>query len=103
MGEILILIRTALVGVLLGGMFYAGLWWTVRRSVSVKSRRRLASRRFPAADVRISVGGFYLVARGDWRALLACLLGFLMARICVTRLTRAPSERKSPLFQGVGR
>jgi len=45
----------------------------------------------------VALGGFYLVARGDWQRLLACLLGFVMARLVVTRLTRAPrGDRVDP-------
>jgi hypothetical protein len=45
-------------------------------------------------------GGFYLVSRGDWRRLLACLLGFLLARILVTRFTRGAIEAKNQVGEG---
>ena len=101
MGEILILIRTLLVGALLGGMFYGGLWWTVRRAVSIRHIGVWVSGSF-LLRTSIAVGGLYFATHGDWRALLACLLGFLMARICVTRLTRAPPEPKGRLLEGFG-
>jgi F1F0 ATPase subunit 2 len=51
----------------------------------------------------IAVGGFYGVSRGDWRGLLACLPGFLIARIAVTRLVRrAPVAAKNRGLQGAG-
>ncbi len=40
----------------------------------------------------ITLAGFYFVGRGDWRRLIACLLGFVVARFVVTWLTRAPVE-----------
>jgi len=38
--------------------------------------------------VSLVLGGFYLIARDDWRALLVGLLGFVIARMAVTRFTR---------------
>jgi len=35
------------------------------------------------------LAGFYFIALGHWQRLLAALFGFAMARLMVTRLTRA--------------
>lgn len=79
-----------LAGLLLGGVFFFGLWWTVRRS--------LASER-PALWVSVSllvrmtlaVAGLYLIGRGSVARLLLCLLGMLVARFIVIRTThRSP-------------
>jgi F1F0 ATPase subunit 2 len=76
----------------LGTIFFGGLWWTIRRAVS---SQRAAAWFFGSLLLRtmIAVAGFYFVAQGDWRRLLACLLGFLLARLAVTQLTRAPVAR----------
>jgi len=37
--------------------------------------------------------GFHLVGGGHWQRLVACLLGFLIARLVVMRLTRAGEGR----------
>jgi F1F0 ATPase subunit 2 len=37
----------------------------------------------------IALAGFYFVARGHWERLLVSLLGFVVARLFVTRLSRA--------------
>lgn len=81
-------------GVFLGAMFYAGLWWTVRRGVS---SRRAALWFAGSLSLRMAVtlAGFYLVSAGHWDRLLPCLLGFAMARVAVTRLTR-PSRPSPP-------
>jgi F1F0 ATPase subunit 2 len=101
MSETSILIMALLAGVLLGMIFYGGLWWTVRRSVSSKTMSVWLIGSFPFRAI-IAVGGFYLVSRGDWRSLLLCLLGFLIARICVTRLLRGPHEPKNRCVRGTG-
>jgi F1F0 ATPase subunit 2 len=82
-------------GVLLGAMFYGGLWWTVRRGVSSK---RAALRFLGSLLLRLGVAlaGFYFVAGGHWERLLLCLLGFVMARLAVTWLTRPSGENQRP-------
>ena len=78
-------------GVLLGAIFFGGLWWTVRKGVS---SQQPALWFFGSLLLRTSIAlaGFYFVAGGHWERLLVCLLGFVMARLIVTRLTRPPVE-----------
>jgi F1F0 ATPase subunit 2 len=81
-------------GVLLGAMFFGGLWWTVRKGVSSKQPALW----FVASlllRTSIALVGFYVVARGHWERLLLCLLGFVMARLVVTWFTRAAEEPTS--------
>jgi F1F0 ATPase subunit 2 len=80
-------------GAVLGGVFYAGLWWTVRRAASFRhpGPSVLASLLLRMA---ITLGGFYLVADGDWLRLLFCLLGFMVARAAVTWLTCLPPSTR---------
>jgi len=44
--------------------------------------------------VGITLAGFYFVSNGHWQRLLLCLLGFVMARLIVTRLTRSSEENQ---------
>ena len=76
-------------GVALGAIFFGGLWWTIRRGVSSQVPGLLFAGSL-LLRTSVTVGGFYFVSHGDWRKLLACLLGFITARIFVTRLTRVP-------------
>jgi len=46
----------------------------------------------------ITRGGFYFIARGHWERLLVCLLGFVVARLVVMRLTRT-AEKPTYLAQ----
>ena len=78
-------------GGLLGAFFFGGLWWSVRKSlVSTKAAQWV----FGSLLLRMGVTmtGFYVVAGGDWRRMLSCLVGFILARQIVTRLTRLPEE-----------
>jgi F1F0 ATPase subunit 2 len=112
MNEISILIMALLAGISLGAIFYGGLWWTVRRSVASKTLSFWLLGSF-VLRTSIAVGGFYLVSRDDWRSLLTCLLGFLIARIAVTHLIKrmptpvpgpvpVPVEQKNRCAQGGG-
>jgi len=91
MNELLIGALAWLAGLLLGGIFFGGLWWTVRKSVS---SQRPALWLLPSLLLRMSItlGGFYFVSDGHWQRWLLCLLGFIMARLIVTRLTRTSGE-----------
>jgi len=91
MNETLTLVLVLVTGVFLGAVFFGGLWWTVQKGVSSK---RSVLWFFGSLLLRTSIAlaGFYLVARGHWERLLVCLLGFVIARLVVTRLTRAAEQ-----------
>jgi F1F0 ATPase subunit 2 len=78
-------------GVLFGVFFFGGLWWTVRQGISSKRVALwfLGSMLLRTCTVLL---GFYFVSGGDWKRLLASLLGFFIARLVVTRLTRAAQQ-----------
>jgi F1F0 ATPase subunit 2 len=75
-------------GMVLGTLFFGGLWWTVHRGLNAA----LPALWFGLSAflrMAITMAGFYYVARLGWLSLIACLCGFLIARASVTRLTRA--------------
>jgi F1F0 ATPase subunit 2 len=76
-----------LAGVGLGVIFFGGLWWTIRKSLSSKWPAVWFLGSIPLRTMIVLVG-FYFVAGGDWRKLLLGLLGFLIARLGVMRFTR---------------
>ena len=91
MNEFVYLAAALAGGVLLGAIFFGGLWWTVIRGVSSE---RPALWFFGSILLRMGVtfGGFHLIARDHWERWLLCLLGFLLARVIVRWLTRPRSE-----------
>ena len=95
MNEMLSLALAGVAGLLLGAIFFGGLWWTVRKGVSSK---RPALWFFGSLVLRMSIAlaGFYFVGRGHWERLVACLLGFIIARFIVTRLTCPTVEHHGP-------
>ena len=86
-------------GMLLGIVFFGGLWWTIRQGISSDAP---ALWFFASVLIRtgICVSGFYLIAQGDWRRLLICVAGFFAARIAVTMLTRVRVGTRELLVEG---
>ena len=95
MNETLSLVLALVAGVLLGAIFFGGLWWTVSRGLSSK---RPAFWFFGSLLLRTSIAlaGFYFIARGHWERLLVCLLGFVIARISVVRITQEAGLTPTP-------
>jgi len=92
MNDALSLVLALGAGGVIGAMFFGGLWWTVRKGLTSKKPSLWF---FGSLVVRtiIALAGFYLVSGGQWKRLLACLLGFVIARIIVIRLTGPPIEQ----------
>ncbi|HEX8873406.1 MAG TPA: ATP synthase subunit I [Nitrosospira sp.] len=87
-------------GILLGAIFFAGLWWTIRHGLS--SRRPgfwfICSMLLRTG---FTVTGFYfLLTLPDhgWKALAAGLLGFIIARLAATRFLPVAELRVKKQF-----
>ena len=95
MNESLGLAGALVAGLLLGAMFFGGLWWTVREGLSAK---RVARWFLGSLLIRMSVtlAGIYVVSGHHWERFLLCLLGFTMARGLVRLLTRPSGDNQSP-------
>ncbi|MDO7597673.1 MAG: ATP synthase subunit I [Pseudomonadota bacterium] len=85
------LILSIIVGMALGLFFFGGLWWTVRKAINSSNP---ALWFFGSVMLRMAfvISGFYLVMAGDWRRLCIALVGFIIARILVTRFSPSPQE-----------
>jgi F1F0 ATPase subunit 2 len=97
MNDILALALASLAGALLGAFFFGGLWWTVRKGVASE---RPALWFFGSLLLRTGMvlAGFYFVSQDHWSRFLACLAGFVIARVIVVKwLTRAPAKDQTPL------
>jgi F1F0 ATPase subunit 2 len=75
------------IGIVLGVLFFGGLWWTVRRGLTA-ANPALWFGVSALSRMAITLSGLYYVARAGWPSLLACLCGLLIARVATTRLTR---------------
>lgn len=89
MNEVLSWVVATGAGLGLGAIFFAGLWWTIRKGVA-SPRPALWFLGSLLLRTSIVLAGFYVVGRGHWERMLLCLLGFVVARFVVTWLTRPP-------------
>ncbi len=78
-------------GAALGGVFFGGLWWTVKKGVSSKHPALWFTGSF-LLRMSIAMAGLQLVSGGHWQRLLSCLLGFVVAHPVVTWLSRSSAE-----------
>jgi F1F0 ATPase subunit 2 len=76
-------------GLLLGAVFFGGLWWTVRKGVSSQRQALWFLGSFVLRSL-VVVTGFHVVSDGHWQRLLACLFGFAVARLIVIWLAPSP-------------
>ena len=79
MSGFIVLVLAAAAGAGLGLLYYGGLWLTVRRLPGSGRPALLFGGRFAGRTGRTLLG-FYLVMDGGWGRMLACLVGFIMAR-----------------------
>ena len=85
-----VLLGVLAVGMVLGLVFFGGLWWTLRRGLASAHPARWFVLSL-LVRVAVVLGGLYLAGAGQWQRLLVCLLGFGLARLLVLRHTRAPA------------
>lgn len=93
MNEFVYKILAFIVGLLLGTIFFGGLWFTVRK---------LATSKIPALwflgsfllRVSITLIGFYYISSGSWQRLLICVAGFITARYSVIYFTKSNNEKQ---------
>ena len=78
-----------LAGMALGLFFFGGLWWTVRKGTTSANPALWFLGSF-LLRTGMALGGFYAVGAGDWRRLLAALVGFVLARVLLIRFTPTP-------------
>ena len=95
MNDLLQLVMVLLAGILLGTLFFGGLWWTVLKGLSARQ---------PALWFGVSLllrtgivlAGFYIVSGAEWKRLLLCLFGFIVARFVVTRRVKSWELNHAP-------
>jgi F1F0 ATPase subunit 2 len=101
MHDALTLVVAWAAGIGLGALFFGGLWWTVRKALSA-SQPALWFAGSLVLRTGIALAGLYWVSGRDWERMVACLLGFVTARLIVTvfvgrlgRLHTRPTQEAS--------
>lgn len=83
-------------GLLLGILFFGGLWLTVKKAVTAKVPALWI---FSSFFLRISITlvGFYFIGAGNWQRLIVSVIGFIVARFIVIRFTKPIDEKQRSL------
>ncbi len=92
MNEIVNTILVFAAGIVLGVIFFGGLWLTVKRIVNSKKVALWFLGSF-VVRVAITLSGFYFVGGDDMKRLLVCLAGFVAARFVVLHFTKMPTAK----------
>jgi F1F0 ATPase subunit 2 len=72
-------------GVIIGLLYFAGLWQTVERLNDSPRPYRLLALSY-TGRMAMATGGFYLILVNGWVQLAAALAGFLMARTVLMKI-----------------
>ena len=86
-------------GIVLGALFFAGLWLSVQKLRHAKRPGLLMLVGY-AVRMMIVVSGFYLLSNGDWHKLVAALAGFILARILIVRMLAGHGQRSIDAVRG---
>ena len=92
--DILLLLPVLLGGILLGIIFFAGLYWTVQLGMK-STHPALCFLGSFLLRTTITLSGIYLLTDGQWPRLLACMLGFIGIRFAVTAITMHPLAERA--------
>lgn len=100
MNEVFPLILAFLGGVLLGALFFGGLWWSIQKGVT---SRVPALWFFGSLLLRMGAAltGFYYIGGTDWQRLVSCLIGFVVARMVTSWVIRPIYELKDFRKEGI--
>ena len=81
-------------GVLLGLLYFGGLWLTIKKLIRSKHPALLAMGSFTSRTV-ICVTAFYLIFRvGDWIGLLVGVAGFFVTKLFMVRHFRTAGHHQ---------
>lgn len=80
----LVIVPGLLGGLLIGVVFFGGLFWTIQRLPTAQNPALLFFVSF-VVRTAIALGGFYVVAAGNWQRVLVAAVGFFVARVILVR------------------
>jgi F1F0 ATPase subunit 2 len=85
MFEFIVLTIPAILGIILGVFYFGGLWLTLKH-LSISHQTTLLALGSFLGRSMICILGFYLAARNGWEWLVFSLVGFILAKLTLTRL-----------------
>jgi F1F0 ATPase subunit 2 len=101
MNETIYMIFAFIAGLVLGTLFFGGLWFTVKKAVTAKIPALWIFSSF-FLRIGITLVGFYFISSGNWKRLLICVTGFIIARFFVIHFTKLADEKQMQFRKEVG-
>jgi F1F0 ATPase subunit 2 len=92
MNEIIYMVFVFTAGLVLGILFFGGLWLTVKKAV-FSQRPALWFISSFLIRVSITLVGFYYLSQGSWKNLLISVSGFIIARSIIIYKTKSIEEK----------
>jgi len=83
--EILYLVLAFIAGIGLAGLHFAGLWLTISKLATSKHPGVLTMLSL-LVRLSLTLTAIYFVMGGHWQRLLACVVGFFIARLVAVRI-----------------
>ncbi len=94
------MVVATLAGMLLGILFFGGLWFTVKKTFTTKIPALWIFGSF-MLRIGIALAGFYFIGSGNWKKMLGSLVGFIIARFVVIHFTKSIDQKKMQLKKEV--
>ena len=98
--DLIHLLPALFAGIGLGVLFFGGLWLTIRMGLQSKNSGLIFTMSF-IVRMTVILMGFYYVGASDWQKMLACLAGFLIARLVITRYTKKHNRSEATMIKEV--
>ncbi len=89
--EIINLCYPLIAGLLLGMIFFGGLWWTIKKGLLSPNPAWWFLLSF-LLRTGFVLTGFYFIGGRQWQRLVLCFVGFFIARFIVNHLTIKSSK-----------
>jgi len=93
MNEIVFMILAFVAGLVIGTIFFGGLWFTVKKGITSKKPTLLFFFSF-VLRTGIALIGFYYISQNIWQRFLICLVGFVIARFIIALITKPIMEKQ---------
>jgi F1F0 ATPase subunit 2 len=81
-------------GIVLGTLFFSGLWFTVKKAITSKIPAIWFFSSFTLRVCLVMIG-YYYIAPGGWLPLIVCTFGFIVARVVVTHITKSIDKNQA--------
>lgn len=91
MSDMIGIVVALIVGGTVGILFFGGLWWTIQRGIN---SQWTALWFIGSLLLRMTavIAGFYFISQHHWPRLVACVVGFVLARLVMVNWLGGPPE-----------